>query len=292
MSVVERALDKLRGGSSEMPRMPGPAMSPGDINALVDGAQGAVSNHRIAIDVAALRAAGYLPEEDQDRRLADECRHIKRPLLASAFAADGASRHPSPRLVMMASALPGDGKTFTSINLALSIAKEKDFSVVLVDADVAKPHVSRFFGVDDQPGLLDAIADPAIDVGSLILPTDVPGFSILPAGKGREHGAELLSSGRMGEVASRMLRRDPRCLVLFDSPPLIASSESRALAGAAGHVVLVVRAGHTPCSAVTEAIEVLGPVKPVSLVLNQGRRSRLDGRYGYVYGSYGDAKAE
>lgn len=294
MGVVERALDKLRRGNAGISRVGTSGMERGGtIGALVEGREhGAVdsSGRRIIVDRTALRAAGYLPELGQDRRFADEYRQVKRPLIDSAFAEGAAARQPSPRLVMMASALPGDGKTFTSINLALSFAKEKDTSVLLVDADVAKPHISRVFGVDDQPGLLDALADPGLDVSSLIVPTDVSGLSILPAGRTRDGATELLSSGRMGDVASRILRRDPRCLVLFDSPPLVVSSESRALAPAAGQVVLVVRAGYTPRRALQEAIEVLGPEKSVSLVLNQGRHNLLDSYYGHSYGSYGDAK--
>lgn len=294
MSVVERALDKLRGSNAQAARAPGPAPTPhGDaIGALVEApaGSGSLSGQCIAIDRAALRAAGYLPEESQDRRFADEYRQIKRPLIAKAFSSDAAAAgQPSPRLVMMASALPGDGKTFTSINLALSLAKERDFTVVLVDADVAKPHISRIFGVADQAGLLDALADASVDAGSLIQPTDVARLSILPAGKVRDGATELLSSGRMEKIANRILSRDPHCIALFDSSPLVVSSESRALVGAVGQVIVVVRAGHTPRKALMEALEVIGPQKQVSLVLNQGRRGLIDdGYYGYGYQGQGD----
>src|SRR5690606_20325175 len=102
--------------------------------------------------------------------------------------------------IMMASALPGDGKTFTSINLALSMSRERDSSVVLVDADVAKPHISRIFGVDKEPGLLDALTDKSDDLESLILPTDVGGLSILPAGGHRDNAAELFASAAMRQL--------------------------------------------------------------------------------------------
>jgi exopolysaccharide/PEP-CTERM locus tyrosine autokinase len=283
MSVIERALDKLRGSSETKADVPQPL---GAIGALVDVEEFSPTGPRIAIDRVALRAAGYFPDESQDRLFADEYRQIKRPLLASAFAPEAGSR-PSPRLVMMASALPGDGKTFTSINLALSLAREKDSSVVLVDADVAKPHISRIFGVEAERGLLDTLADPGLDVNSLILPTDVSGLFILAAGRPREGATELLASGRMSEVASQILARSPRRVALFDSSPLVISSESRSLAGAMGQIVLVVRAGRTPRHAMLEALGALGTEKSVSLVLNQGRRSLMDGYYGYAYGSYG-----
>ena len=196
---------------------------------------------------------------------------------------------------MMASALPGDGKTFTSINLALSLAREKDTSVVLVDGDAAKPHISRIFGVETWPGLLDVLANPDMDVQDLILQTDCRGLSILPAGTAEDGATELLSSSRMKAVANRLIERNPRCIALFDSSPLLVSSESLALASAMGQVVLVVRAGHTPRHAVVDAVESLAEEIPLSLVLNQGRRGLSEGRYGYGYGygsGYGDQEGK
>jgi protein-tyrosine kinase len=297
MSLVERALDKMRGAQQAPDRRPAgpnalPATETQTIGALVESevpeADG--GRFRVHIDRAALRAAGYLPEADLDRRFADEYRQIKRPLLEAAFAPEAANTRPSPRLVMMASALPGDGKTFTSINLALSLARERDSSVVLVDADVAKPHISAIFGVQNQPGLLDALSDPTLDITSLILPTDSGGLSVLPAGRVRDGATELLASRRMGELTRQILARHPRCVALFDSPPLIVSSESRAVATAMGQVVLVVRAGQTSRDALLEAMDMLGRDRSVSLVLNQGRRSLTDGLYGYEYGTYGQAE--
>lgn len=291
MSVVERALDKLRKNAPEPDRGDVPVLPPAGSNSIGTfiEAQPVGARPRIVIDREALRAAGYLPDQNQDRRFADEYRQIKRPLLAAAFGAEAAAQRPSPRLVMMASALPGDGKTFTSINLAMSLARERDTSVVLIDGDVAKPHISRIFGVQAERGLLDALSDDSVDVESLILPTDVNHLSILPAGQTREGATELLSSARMGALAARLLARHPRCVALFDSSPLAVSSESRALATAMGQVIVVVKAGHTPRQALLDALAELDPDRnKVSLVLNQGRRSLLEGYYGYSYGSYGE----
>jgi protein-tyrosine kinase len=295
MSVVERALEKLRRASSVSPvSLPEIAVAhtrPSDkeIPSVVE----VPLDPKVFIDREALRIAGYLPEHGQDRRFADEYRHIKRPLLASAFGAVSPEHAhlPSARLVMMSSALPGDGKTFTSINLALSLAREKDTSVVLVDGDLAKPHVSKIFGIESHPGLLDALANPDVDVQDLILQTDCRGLSILPAGSAQEGATELLSSSRMKSIANRIIERNPRCIALFDSSPLLVSSESLALASAIGHVVLVVRAGRTPRHAVVDAVESLVEEIPVSLVLNQGRRGLSEGRYGYGYG-YGSGYGE
>ncbi len=299
MSVFERALDKLRlAGNSAPPLLKETAVAharPSDVEVPV--IMEAPLDPKIFLNREALRVAGYLPESNQDRRFADEYRQIKRPLLVSAFGAVPRKRAqlPSPRLVMMASALPGDGKTFTSINLALSLAREKDTSVVLVDGDVANPNISRIFGVESCPGLLDVLTNPNMNVQDLILQTDCRGLSILPAGTAEDSATELLSSSRMKAVANRLIERNPRCIALFDSSPLLVSSESLALASAMGQVVMVVRAGHTPRHAVVDAVESLVDEIPLSLVLNQGRRGLSEGRYGYGYGygsRYGDQESK
>jgi exopolysaccharide/PEP-CTERM locus tyrosine autokinase len=291
VTIVERAIEKLRRASADKPDVP---TRPVGLLVAEDVAIGAhvpagTPARSIRIDRSELRQAGYLPEPSRDRQFADHYRQIKRPLVAKAMAAPETGKQ-SPRLIMMASALPGDGKTFTSINLALSLARERDISVVLMDADVAKPHVSRIFGVDKEPGVLEALTDVAIDVESLLLPTDVGSLSILPAGKSVEHATELLASARMHAIVTRLLARHPRRIVLFDSPPLLVSSESRALAGVAGQILLVVRSGSTPKQAVIDALEQLGDGDSVSLVLNQGRAGFASSYHGYgEYGVYGDS---
>jgi Mrp family chromosome partitioning ATPase len=142
--------------------------------------------------------------------------------------------------------------------------------------------------VAEEPGLLDALTESGANAASLILPTDVRGLSILPAGKPREGATELLSSSRMAEVASQILGRHPRCIALFDSPPLVVSSESRVLAMAVGQILVVVRAGHTPRQALLDALAELPDGRVVSLVLNQGRHSLIQGYYSQSYGSYGE----
>jgi protein-tyrosine kinase len=291
MSVVENAIAKLRSGATAKPQPRPETVGSLEENtaevAVLDLPGSAVASSRfIKIDRARLRAAGFTPDETQERRFADQYRKIKRPILMQVQTLS-AARAPGARLVLMASALPGDGKTFTSINLALSMARERDVSILVLDADVAKPHISRIFGIDQELGLLDALADDTLDIESLVLPTDVPGLSMLPAGRYQDAATELLASARMEQVINRLTTGDPRRIVLLDSPPLLLSSESRALVQIAGQVVLVVRAGGTPRRAVQEAIASVGEDKPLGLVLNQSEMALSEGYYGY--GSYGDA---
>jgi protein-tyrosine kinase len=244
-----------------------------------------LSKH-IDVDNAALRASGYFPDADRDRKFADQYRRVKTPLIERALAASAGSLE--PRVIMVTSALPGDGKTFTSINLTLSVALERDISVLLIDADVAKRHVSTIFKLQDQAGLLDALVDERLDPESLVVPTTTRGLSILPAGKPVAGTAELLSSNRMRHVIATLTARSPRRLLILDSPPLLVTNEGVALTKIAGQVVLVVRAGVTPRPAVQSALALIDAEQAGGIVLNQMQGSTGEGYYGYgAYGSYG-----
>lgn len=247
----------------------------------------AVPTKVIQVDRNLLRSIGLLPPEHQERELAAQYRQIKRPLIAAARG-KAESRVPNGHLIMVASAFPGEGKTFTSVNLGMSMALEKDTSVLLLDADVAKGHLSRLFGIEKEPGLLDALRNDSIDIETLILPTDIPGLSILPAGIDAEHATELLASEHMQALVARISRGNPNRMVLFDSPPLLLTSESRVLAHIVGQIALVVCANRTPQKAVLEAIEHLGAEKPIGLILNQTTQKSQNGYY-YGYGNYGDS---
>jgi exopolysaccharide/PEP-CTERM locus tyrosine autokinase len=228
----------------------------------------------------ALRASGYLPEKEQERRLADYYRQIKRPMIEAALAS---ADTPEMRLMLVTSPLPGDGKTFTSINLALSMARERDTTTLLIDADLPKAHISRAFGMQGEPGLIDALLDDSIDLESLILRTDVRGLDFLPAGQWADGVTELLTSSRMLQLAAKIVQRNPRRLVLLDSSPLLVSIESRALVQIPGQVVVVVRAGQTPRQAVLDALSHVDKRKLKGLILNDARATTGSGYYNYSY---------
>jgi protein-tyrosine kinase len=246
----------------------------------------------IHVDRNALRRTGLLPPESQGHELGTQYRVIKRPLLLNAFGPQNPGAA-SARIIMVASALPGDGKTFSCINIALSLALEREYSVVLVDGDAIKPEISRRFGMKNEPGLLDLLDDPTRPVESLIYPTDVPRLSMLPAGRQSDSSGELIASGRLREVCQSLVDKFPKRIVLFDSSPILVTSEARVLAAVAGQVVLVVKAGFTPQQAVKDAVEALGADKNIYLVLNQ--IDHLGGMayyHGYPYGDTYRADSE
>ena len=247
----------------------------------------------IHVGLDRLQAEGLLPSGKMERLVSNQFRHIKRPVIRNALGRGG-EPVPNGHLVMVTSSLPGEGKTFSSLNLALSIAREKDLEVVLIDADAAKATLSRIFALEEAPGLLNALADDLLDVESLILPTDVKGLSLLPAGQCAEAdiATELLASTRMNTVAARIGARSAHRIALFDSPPLLVTNEARVLASLMGQILLVVRAGVTPQQAVLEAIRYVDEEKPLGLVLNQSKGHSSGSYYGYGAYGYGDYGAD
>jgi Mrp family chromosome partitioning ATPase len=156
-----------------------------------------------------------------------------------------------------------------------------DWSVVLVDADCSKPHLTRLFSAEQEPGLVDLLRDTSLNFNSLVMPTDIPGVSLLPAGSSDVHASELLASQRMGDLCEA-LAAEPGRIVIFDSSPLLLTSEAVALAAHVGQVALVVRANATPQQAVLAAVDRLDPAKAIACVLNQSYGAEL----GQNYGSY------
>ena len=287
MSLVEDALRKqqaMSAGAAKRP--PAPAARPARSTTSVERVALGDPGRRRVLDHEALRRAGLLPPPSEEREIAHQFRSIKRPLIESAF---GSAPPKEPlergqRSIMVTSALPGDGKTFTSLNLALSLALERDSTVILVDGDMPKPHISELFNATNEPGLLDVLQNPALGIDSVILPTDTPGLSVVPVGRQVANATELLASARMFDVIRELESLDPHVIVVFDSPPLLLTSESRVLAGLFAQVLMVVRAGGTPQQAVLDAVKLLGEGPHVSLVLNQALHVGQGGYYGYGSG--------
>ena len=282
MSIVEKAIGKLRQGGPA-PRLVTPATDAVEAVAVVNPAARSILRPSLVLDATRLRTMGLLPPESDAHRLATEYRRIKRPLVERAMGSTPGLLNPN--VLLVASAAPGDGKTFTSLNLAMSLAMERDLSVLLVDADVPKRDLSNALGLDAAAGLLDVLADDTLDVETLIHDTDVRGLAVLPAGRRSPIATELLASQRMQHLIDRLNAEDPRRVVLFDSPPLLATTEANGVAAVCGQIVMVVRAGTTPRSAVAAALAQIGPGKQVGLVLNDAKSRWGDAYYGY--GSYG-----
>jgi protein-tyrosine kinase len=244
------------------------------------------SSRTLRIPLKSLKARGFVAPDGQASAISQEFRVIKRPLLANAFGR-GTDPLPKGRMVMVTSAFPGEGKSFCAINLALSIAAERDTRVLLVDADVARPSVPRELGIQPSAGLMDWLIDGAPELERLVRPTNVERLSLLQAGRRHDHATELLASDSMACLLDLLATRYPDRIIIFDSPPLLITTESRVLASYMGQVVLVVEAGNTPREAVKEALAAIGNPGMVGLVLNKSRDARAGGHYGYEGYGYG-----
>jgi exopolysaccharide/PEP-CTERM locus tyrosine autokinase len=245
------------------------------------------------IDWSAIKAKGMLGLDAAHGQLAEEYRLIKRPLLMNAFP-EGDNSIERANLILVTSSVPGEGKTFTAVNLALSIAMERDKTVLLIDADVAKPSIAGLLGISAKKGLIDLLQDKSISFSDVLIKTDIPNLTLLPAGSLDHYSTELLASDAMKRLAKELSARYPDRVVIFDSPPLLAASQGAVLATLVGQVVLVIESDVTPQYIVQESISKLESCEVVGCVLNKTKKGfgfKYYG-YGYGYGVYGQQKAE
>jgi protein-tyrosine kinase len=241
----------------------------------------------VRIHLEAIRARGFVTPEGEQSQIGQEFRVIKRPLLANAFGR-GVAAVKNGKRVMVTSAFPGEGKSFCAINLAMSIAAERDTKVLLVDADVARPSILRELGIQTQAGLMDLLVDNTQDLAHLVLPTNVEKLSILPAGRRHKQATEFLASASMSRLLEQISARYPDRIIIFDSPPLLVTTESRVLASYMGQVAVVVEAGRTPRESVNEALSTIESNEVVGLILNKTQSVHAGSEYrysGYGYGS-------
>jgi len=190
-------------------------------------------------------------------------------------------------MILVCSAQPNEGKTFCAVNLALSLAAERDVEVLLVDGDIAKPEIPAMLGLEPGPGLMDALADPALDVETCVIRTDIPGFFVLPAGSQTNNDTEHLASARTRTVLEGLLTRHPERIVILDSPPALAASPASVLALHAGQVLMIVRADETSEADLREALALLNGCDTIQLLLNGAKLMPGGRRFGSYYG-YGD----
>ncbi|NIJ20494.1 exopolysaccharide/PEP-CTERM locus tyrosine autokinase [Sphingomonas naasensis] len=242
------------------------------------------------IDRIALREGGMLVPGDRVTAMAEEFRMVKRQLLLTARAVAGqdAGAADRARMILVCSAQPDEGKTFCAINLALSMAAEKDMEILLVDADFAKPDVLGRLGLPEGPGLLDALSGAVANVEDCIIDTDVPQLSVLPAGAHSNSDTELLASDRARAIVDGLARANPRRIVIFDSPPALAASPASVLAALVGQVMLVVRADRTSESDLRDAVNTLDGCEHIQLLLNSVSFQPGGRRFGSYYGEAGE----
>ena len=240
---------------------------------------------KVAIDLDRLHRAGYLTPGDAHSRIADDFRQLRRSLVSNLQHPSDPARPRHEALIMVTSALPGEGKTFCAVNLAVSIAVGVDTSVLLVDADVLKPSVMTRLGLPPSKGLLDLLTRPELDPAELILATNIPKLSLLLAGTPTPRASELLESATLDHLLEDLAGRYPDRLIVLDAPPLLLTTVAPALAQRMGQIVMVVEAARTSRSAVAQAFSAVEACPIVLTILNNCSPRMAARGYGY-YGSY------
>jgi protein-tyrosine kinase len=248
---------------------------------------------QLTLDRGRLASFGIAIPSSARSRTVEEFRLVKRNLMATWSQGDLIGDRRPGRLIMVTSARPGEGKTFTSINLALAFASEKDVKALLVDVDTQHPGLPRIFGIPGDKGIVDVLAG-SLELSEVLIQTNLPNLMLLPAGRGGPHVPELLSSREMGALLVELTQRLPDRFVIIDTPPCMASSDAAALAPLVGQIVFVVEAHSTQQAEIEAALTMLSACPQISLLLNKSDTlaSEHFGSYGYYYHTPGDGNDE
>lgn len=289
MSKIQDAIKRLRdnegasGGHAK--RRSGSSKHAKSVVPIASKKKIEVSGEKFPVDERALIRRGLLAPIEHALPVSDEFRRIKRPLIDNALSRNNQGEHMN--LIVVAGPVPGVGKTFCAMNLAVSISLEREVSVMLVDADVARPQITSACGLAERPGLIDVLVDDSLRLDDIIVRTDLNDVQILPAGRQHAQSTELLASERMAEVMREIASRYPDRIIVMDSPPLLITTEAQAVARQAGQVAFVIECGQTTDQQVQAALDVLDRDKPVNVIFNKSIRAVGAGYYGEQYGAYG-----
>ncbi|MGD8325413.1 MAG: XrtA-associated tyrosine autokinase [Sphingomonadales bacterium] len=279
-SLLERAVDKMVGQPEAKGKVAEAKAEPSKTEPTKSASQR--KSRQGTIDLVSLKERGFIVPDAPPNITAEEFRLIKRSLLVRA-----AERHhggpKNSNMILVTSSQPGEGKTFCSINLALSIASEQDYTVLLVDADFAKPEVLSTLGLEGGKGLVDVIADRNLDLSDCLIRTNVPNLAVLPAGRQHHLTTELLASDRMEEIVDEIAQRYPDRIIIFDSPPALASSAASVLAMHMGQTVFVVESERTSETQVRESLSLLAACPNVNMLLNKTQVNFAEHKFGTYY---------
>ena len=237
----------------------------------------------IQIDFEMLEKKGFVSTNSQRQLINEEFRAIKRKLLDNAFGPLSKSLKNS-NIIMVTSSRPGEGKTFTAINLALSIALEKDKTVLLVDADVLRPNVMKTLELERKQGLMEYLLGENQDISEVMYKTNLDNLRIIPAGQSHHLSTELLASEKMFEAVEEFANRYTDRVVIVDTPPLLGINETAILANLAGQALVVTEESKTKLVDIEEAVKQLNSEMAIGFVVNKSEKVNTKGLgYGYYY---------
>lgn len=278
----ETTIDKAQTVDQEKVEQPEAKVSS---NISVDEATATSSKTKIHIDLDELERKNFVSLSSDRRLINEEYRVIKRKLINNAFGGLSSTlKHPN--LILVSSSRPGEGKTFSAINLALSIALEQDKTVLLVDSDVLRPRVSKTLNINHELGLTDYLQSEKVQVTDIILNTNVERLKIVTAGSPHHLSTELLASERMLMLVNEFASRYPDRIVIFDAPPLLGVNETSVMASMCGQAVIVVEENRSKLAEIEQAVSLLPKDIAIGFLINKAHRNQGKGYgYGYYYGA-------
>jgi receptor protein-tyrosine kinase len=283
MSSIEKAMQRKRSGAAqEVPLHPDTDREAEARQARAPHAFDRIQRSPdVTLDRQILTREGLLTPEDEESVLREQYRMVKRRLIATAFAQDHPGTNP-PNLIEVTSSLDGEGKTFTTFNLAMSIAMERDVTVLMVDADLAHQSLTRITGLSGKKGLTEFLTGEVSDLAEVVFRTDVPRMAVIPAGAHHPSAPELIASESMRRCTKELAGRYGDRVILFDTTPLLMNSQAATLAGHMGQILVVVEAGRTNETAVRDAVGMFSEADVSrNLLLNKSAQARNYGYYGY-----------
>ena len=244
------------------------------------------SEPQLVLDRGRLASFGISIPSSARSRTVEEFRLVKRNLMTAWSQSDLLSDPRASRVIMVTSARPGEGKTFSALNLALAFASERDSKALLVDVDTQHPGLPKLLGIPGDRGIVDVLSG-SLDVSEALLQTNLPNLMILLAGRGGPHVPELLSSRSMGRLLTELTERLSDRYIIIDTPPCMASSDAAALAPLVGQIVFIVEAHSTQQAEIEAGLSMLSTCPRISLLLNKSDTlaSEHFGSYGYNYHS-------
>lgn len=285
MSIIEKALNKnvppgtiTNGQQAKINRE---YLSQESDNDLISHAKNKTSQ-KITIDLEHLADQGVIIPGEERSILNEEFRRIKQPIINNI---KGKSAHPIPKanLLQVTSSLPGEGKTFTAINLAMAISQEFDYTVLLVDADLLRSSVNKVFGIEDKAGLSEYLSGDVDSLSDVLLTTNIPKLTLLPAGKKHHLTSELFSSSLMDSLFDELSERYNDRIIIIDSPPVLSTNEANILSRKVGQIIFIIEQNKTTQASVKEALSQFDDNSVLGIVMNKTRTSNSSGYYGYYY---------
>src|SRR5438445_6222958 len=282
IGLIERAAALLRQQEATEPVQPVPPLRPAGERVLAPGGP------QLVLDRGRLAGFGVAIPSAGRSRTVEEFRLVKRNLMSAWSQSELVADRRSSRLIMVTSARPSEGKTFTALNLALAFASERSIKALLVDADTQHSTLPQILGIPGDKGIVDVLAGN-LELSEVLIQTNIPNLLILPGGRGGPHVPELLSSHEMGALLDEMSQWLADRYIIIDTPPCMASSDAAALAPFVGLIVFVVEANHTQQMEIEASLSMLSACPRISLLLNKSDTLSGEhfGSYEYYYHSQG-----